>query len=243
MSVKLEKVDKYTTLITAPDSPGPIPVFHDGELASNVDLGQIRMIEVKGYEHPYCPEARTFVGEYPVTMEQYLQFCAATGHRIPSDEGWGYGQQPAINVNEGDVACFINYINELYGFPFRYEIIYNEDGSYKEYKMPELVDPETGKLLEGFKLPDQQFYTYYVGDVDKIPNKEQVIVHSGNSNNRAQPVTFAVDPETGEDLSRNEHDIPQVAGNVWHMVETSEYVAPYFERAKKNYLKHKNKSK
>jgi hypothetical protein len=98
-------------------------------------------------------------------------------------------------------------------------------------------------VLEGFRLPDQNIYKAYVADADDLPNNEQVIVHAGNSNGRAQPVDFAVNPDTGEDMSRNVIGAPATLGNVWVMVVTAAFMTPFYERAHKNYLKHKKQNK
>lgn len=46
------------------------------------------------------------MSKYEVTFEQYDLFCEATGRSKPSDEGWGRGNRPVINVNWNDATAF-----------------------------------------------------------------------------------------------------------------------------------------
>ena len=213
-------------------------VIADNEIASTVDARSTRVIHVPDAPN-MLPGCEMYVSEYPETMERYLQFCHATGHRIPSSEGWGYRNQPVINVSEMDIVCYINWLNELYGYSFRFNITYNENGEPVEFEIGDLTDPVTGEPYTGFMLPDDKQFVAYVADAAEMPNKEEVFVHSGNSNSRAQPVDFAKDPVTGEEKSRNKLGIPAALGNVWVVTLLEQYMNPYYERAKKNYSKHK----
>jgi len=47
---------------------------------------------------------------YEVTFEQYDLFCDATGRSKPSDEGWGRGNRPVINVSWDDATAFANWM-------------------------------------------------------------------------------------------------------------------------------------
>ena len=46
------------------------------------------------------------ISKYEVTFEQYDLFCNVTGREKPSDEGWGRGKRPVINVNWYDATAF-----------------------------------------------------------------------------------------------------------------------------------------
>lgn len=50
------------------------------------------------------------MSKYEVTFEQYDLFCDATGRSKPSDEGWGRGKQPVINVSWHDATAFAEWI-------------------------------------------------------------------------------------------------------------------------------------
>ena len=45
-----------------------------------------------------------------ITFSQYDAFCDATGRTKPSDEGWGRGNRPVINVSWGDAKAFADWM-------------------------------------------------------------------------------------------------------------------------------------
>jgi sulfatase modifying factor 1 len=47
---------------------------------------------------------------YEVTFEQYDAFCVATQREKPSDEGWGRGKRPVINVSWDDATAFAKWM-------------------------------------------------------------------------------------------------------------------------------------
>ncbi len=47
---------------------------------------------------------------HEVTFEQYDFFCDATGRTKPSDEGWGRGKRPVINVSWDDATAFAEWM-------------------------------------------------------------------------------------------------------------------------------------
>jgi len=50
------------------------------------------------------------MSKYEVTFEQYDSFCDATGREKPSDEGWGRGKRPVINVSWDDATAFAEWM-------------------------------------------------------------------------------------------------------------------------------------
>lgn len=66
------------------------------------------------YERPQhkvtLPEI--IIGAYEVTFAQYDQFCEATKRAKPSDEGWGRGKRPAINVSWQDAVAFAEWLSK-----------------------------------------------------------------------------------------------------------------------------------
>jgi formylglycine-generating enzyme required for sulfatase activity len=56
---------------------------------------------------------------HEVTFEQYDRFCDETGRSKPSDQGWGRGRRPAINVSWFDAAEYCNWPSRKEGLtPF-----------------------------------------------------------------------------------------------------------------------------
>ena len=50
------------------------------------------------------------MSKYEITFEQYDLFCAATGRNKPSDEGFGRGNRPVINVSWEDASDFASWM-------------------------------------------------------------------------------------------------------------------------------------
>jgi formylglycine-generating enzyme required for sulfatase activity len=60
-----------------------------------------------------------YMGQYPVTFEEYDAFCAATGKEKPGDQGWGRGKRPVINVNWQDAKDYCQWLSEQTNLPYR----------------------------------------------------------------------------------------------------------------------------
>jgi formylglycine-generating enzyme required for sulfatase activity/energy-coupling factor transporter ATP-binding protein EcfA2 len=56
------------------------------------------------------------IGSYEVTFEQY---CASTRRPCPSPEGWGYGNQPVINVSWHDARGYAAWLSWITGEHYR----------------------------------------------------------------------------------------------------------------------------
>ena len=52
------------------------------------------------------------MSKYEVTFDQYDAFCKATGRQKPSDEGWGRGNRPVINVDWNDATAFADWMTK-----------------------------------------------------------------------------------------------------------------------------------
>ncbi|MCP4702801.1 MAG: SUMF1/EgtB/PvdO family nonheme iron enzyme, partial [Gammaproteobacteria bacterium] len=52
------------------------------------------------------------VGQYPVTFEEYDLFCEAAKRVKPSDQGWGRGKRPVINVSWKDAVAYCKWLSE-----------------------------------------------------------------------------------------------------------------------------------
>lgn len=59
------------------------------------------------------------LGTYPVTFEEYDAFCAATNRAKPSDEDWGRGQMPVINVSWEDAQAYCAWLSDETGQTWR----------------------------------------------------------------------------------------------------------------------------
>jgi formylglycine-generating enzyme required for sulfatase activity len=52
------------------------------------------------------------IGRYEVTFEHYDQFALATRRQLPSDEGWGRGRRPVINVSWGNAKSYAEWLSQ-----------------------------------------------------------------------------------------------------------------------------------
>jgi len=59
------------------------------------------------------------LGKHEVTFEEYDKFCDATGRSKPSDEGWGRGKRPVINVDWDDAKAYVKWLSEQTGKDYR----------------------------------------------------------------------------------------------------------------------------
>ncbi|RKZ91712.1 MAG: hypothetical protein DRR19_06450 [Candidatus Parabeggiatoa sp. nov. 1] len=55
------------------------------------------------------------MGRYEVTFADYDRFAIATGRKKPSDEGWGRGNRPVINVSWEDATAYAVWLSEQTG--------------------------------------------------------------------------------------------------------------------------------
>jgi len=51
------------------------------------------------------------MGVFEVTFEEFDRFCNETGRTKPSDEGWGRGRHPVINVSWEDATAFTKWLS------------------------------------------------------------------------------------------------------------------------------------
>lgn len=59
------------------------------------------------------------IGRYPVTFSEYDHYCDVTGCKKPSDNGWGRGQRPVINVSWHDAKAYCAWLSKVSGCRFR----------------------------------------------------------------------------------------------------------------------------
>ena len=59
------------------------------------------------------------IGKYAVTFEEYDRFAAGTQREKPSDQGWGRGRRPAINVTWVDAMAYAEWLSQQTGQNYR----------------------------------------------------------------------------------------------------------------------------
>ena len=59
------------------------------------------------------------LGVYEVRFEEYDRFVQATGHRRPTDRGWGRGGRPVIDVSWEDAEAYVAWLSRETGEAYR----------------------------------------------------------------------------------------------------------------------------
>ena len=59
------------------------------------------------------------MGQFEVTFDEYDLFAAATGRKKPSDQGWGRGDKPVINVSWDEAVAYAQWLSEQTGKKYR----------------------------------------------------------------------------------------------------------------------------
>lgn len=59
------------------------------------------------------------MAKHEVSFSQYDRFAYATGRNLASDEGWGRGNRPAINVSWEDAMAYAAWLSEQTGWQYR----------------------------------------------------------------------------------------------------------------------------
>lgn len=54
-----------------------------------------------------------------ITFAEYDHFAQATGREFPSDNGWGRGNRPVINVSWEDAQAYVKWLSKRSGQPYR----------------------------------------------------------------------------------------------------------------------------
>jgi len=59
------------------------------------------------------------MSRYEITFDEYDYFAEATGREKPSDNGWGRGKRPVINVSWYDATAYAEWLSQVTGEPYR----------------------------------------------------------------------------------------------------------------------------
>ena len=60
-----------------------------------------------------------YIGKYEVTFNEYDSYCEETGEWRPSDEGWGRGKRPVINVSWKNALAYCKWLCKKTGMKYR----------------------------------------------------------------------------------------------------------------------------
>lgn len=90
---------------------GPVMVvisagsFQMGDIKGSGD-GDERPVHRVRIKNPFA------LGKYEVTFEEFDRFSDATGYRKPSDNGWGRGKRPVVNISWRDAKAYSDWLSE-----------------------------------------------------------------------------------------------------------------------------------
>ncbi len=59
------------------------------------------------------------VGVYEVTFDEFDRFSRAQARALVSDQGWGRGRLPVINVSWNDAKAYVQWLAQQTGYPYR----------------------------------------------------------------------------------------------------------------------------
>jgi hypothetical protein len=101
----------------------PIPpdmvVIAPGHFMMGSSAGDPEAYEDEFPAHEVAIEQAFRIGRSEVTFAEYDRFALATGRRPPSDQGWGGGQRPVINVSWEDAVAYAQWLSKRTGKPYR----------------------------------------------------------------------------------------------------------------------------
>lgn len=94
-------------------------VIAPGRFVMGSPAGDPEAYEPEFPVHEVVIEQAFAIGRSEVTFAEYDRFALATGRRPPSDQGWGGGQRPVINVSWEDAVAYATWLSKRTGKPYR----------------------------------------------------------------------------------------------------------------------------
>ncbi|WP_214079815.1 formylglycine-generating enzyme family protein [Mesotoga sp.] len=207
-----------------------VSTLHPGELVL-VEKGSFTMGDTWGdvsdEEKPIHSVELTYdfqIGPYEVTFDQYNWFCEETGRKKPSDNSWGRGSRPVINVSWNDAVAYCNWLSEKEKLPKAYDNngnLLDKDGK---------VTSDPSKVV-GYRLPTEAEWEYAARGGNKSKgykysgsdNVDNVAWYDSNSGSKTQ--------EVGK-KAPNELGLYDMSGNVWEWC--SDWYGAYSSSAQTN---------
>lgn len=140
------------------------------------------------------------ISKYPITFEEYDFYCDMVGVRKPSDQNWGRGQQPLINITWIEAVSYCNWLSRQHNLECVYEIDRNFitiDNDSNGYRLPSEAEWEFA--AKG----GRQSKNYLFSGSNNI---HEVGWFDANSNQKTHEVGLKKSNELG---------IHDMSGNIW----------------------------
>jgi len=80
---------------------------------------EFKRYEDEGPQHSVSFAKAFALGQTAVTFADYDLFAQVTNRGLPSDQGWGRGQRPVINVDWNDAKAYVKWLSGQTGEPYR----------------------------------------------------------------------------------------------------------------------------
>ncbi len=118
-------VPKATTVVTTAPATKPMQPERVARMTQVIDIQWVFVgggtFEMGSNSYPSTKPVHSvkvpsfYITATEITFDQYDKFCEATGAKKPSDNGWGRGKMPVVNVSWNDAVAFCRWLSDQTG--------------------------------------------------------------------------------------------------------------------------------